>query len=94
MTRMMLTGAPANLDVPQSRFEARNSFVMRTLSAMDAKPEVRVVYLHPNLCNGQSCSSQSGGRPLYTDDNHLSTTGANTVLPLLDAALNFSIGTR
>jgi peptidoglycan/LPS O-acetylase OafA/YrhL len=94
MARMMLTGAPANLDVPQSRFEQRNSFVMSTLSAMDAKPDVRVVYLHPNLCNGQSCSSQSGGRPLYTDDNHLSTTGANTVLPSLDAALNFSIGTR
>jgi hypothetical protein len=91
---MMLTGAPTNLDVPQARFDERNSFVMSTLSAMDAKPDVRVVYLHPNLCNGQSCSSLSGGRPLYTDDNHLSTTGANTVLPLLDAGLNFRIVTH
>jgi hypothetical protein len=94
MARMMLTGAPANLDVPQSRFEERNSFVMKTLYALDAKPDVRVVYLHPHLCNGRSCATQSGGRPLYVDDNHLSATGANTVLPSLEAALNFSTGTR
>lgn len=89
MERMMLTGAPDNLDVPRAQFDQRNEFVLKTLSGFVGSPSVRVIYLHPHLCDVQACASRSGDHPLYTDDNHLSTSGANIVLPSLETALDF-----
>jgi hypothetical protein len=39
------------------------------------------------LCPGAHCAIVRDGRPLYYDDNHLSTFGAATLTPLLRASL-------
>ena len=56
--------------------EHRTLAVLRNLAKM---PNVSLVLPHEVLCADRWCEVESGGRPLYFDDNHLTTAGANLV---------------
>jgi hypothetical protein len=89
MTRAMMTGGSVSLDVPRARFDERNRFVLQVLKHLATSPGVRLVLLHPKLCNDNACMSLHDGRLLYIDDNHLGKAGIDMVRPSIDDALAF-----
>ena len=65
--------------MPQPRrygdFLARQKHVLPLLAKLETVPNVRVVYPHKWLCDQTVCNYDSGGGPLYRDNNHLSKAG-------------------
>lgn len=52
------------------------------------RPAVRAVFPGDDLCHGAICASALGGKLIYFDDDHLSASGARTLVPgWLDRAL-------
>ena len=57
-------------------------------AAVAARPAVLAVYPSGRLCSAQTCLSALGGRPIYFDDDHLSASGARSLVPgWMDEAL-------
>lgn len=63
-------------------FEARQSFVMSEISQLQAAGRIRVLSPHEVLCRTSTCAIIEGGRSLYSDDNHLTFTGATKISPI------------
>ena len=68
----------------REEFNARQHTVIRAMNAMADEFPVRLVFPHDTLCPGDRCSIQRDARPLYFDDDHLSTLGATLVLRTFD----------
>lgn len=72
------SGIPASTRLS---FDERQAVVLPALKALEAVPGVSVVYPHRSLCDATACRYATGDIPLYTDDDHLSRAGVDTVLP-------------
>lgn len=73
---------PAPLTVQDFTEEQRS--VLSLLSRLDNIPKVRVAYPHTVLCGGETCPYSINGKPMYSDDAHLSPEGVAELTPLFD----------
>jgi peptidoglycan/LPS O-acetylase OafA/YrhL len=75
-------------DIAPSRagFHARERFVLATIASAQKRFGIDVIYPHTLLCNVSRCPVEAEGRPLYFDNNHLSTFGAKRLAVLFDSA--------
>jgi hypothetical protein len=65
----------------------RNRRVNQVLSSFADSPDVRVVRIAPSLCDPE-CRPVRDGKPLYSDDDHLSTSGSLAIVaPLIKLEL-------
>jgi len=84
LARRMILDSPHPRAPDQAAVAARHARTGALQAALDARPGVDVLAIAPALCGAGECRIARDGRPLYTDDDHLSRFGAETVLaPLL-----------
>ena len=57
-------------------FEARQAFILPTLTALADAVGARVIWPHETLCGDGRCRIENDGRPLYSDDDHLAAWAA------------------
>ncbi|MEW6132432.1 MAG: acyltransferase family protein [Pseudomonadota bacterium] len=68
-----------------SAHRAANASMNAALQSASRRCGVRLLDPLPYLCAGGSCEGVSDGRPLYSDDNHLSEHGAHRLAPMFGA---------
>lgn len=68
-----------------SAYRAANASMNAALQSASQRCCVRLLDPLPYLCAGESCEGVSDGRPLYSDDNHLSEVGARRLAPMFGA---------
>lgn len=73
--------------VSRSRFLARQQFVLPVLERLASQPGVRLVRPDLFLCPEDRCQTELDGKPLYSDDNHVSLFGAGHLVPMARQAL-------
>ncbi len=67
----------------QAEFEVVQKNTLLVLRDLASRPGVSLALPHLALCNAGWCAVEQNGYPLYFDDNHLSTHGANLVAAAL-----------
>ena len=75
-----MAGKPAPLGQLTSEFLARNRSILSTEWSQYARTAV----VHTALCPRARCLIQIGGKSLYSDTHHLSTTGADYIAKVLE----------
>lgn len=77
-----------DLDIRPARdaFEARNAVPLAAMADLAGRSLATVLYPHAALCDAAACAVESGGRALYSDDNHLSLHGAAAIESILAPA--------
>ena len=75
-------GDPSILSLPRANFEVLLDRIAPGLDKIQG-PSGRVIRIYPykRLCNSVRCPLYSGGHLLYHDDNHLSSDGAEFIVP-------------
>jgi peptidoglycan/LPS O-acetylase OafA/YrhL len=78
-----------NLDIRPARdgFNARHHIVLSALTGIGQRELARVVYPHLALCDEARCRIESNGRALYSDDNHLTRYGADSIGHIFEPVL-------
>ena len=69
--------------MPRNLFDQRQSIILETFRQLDK--EINVIYPHEVLCDADICNYNQDLFPLYYDDDHLTTTGAELLRPLFTA---------
>jgi peptidoglycan/LPS O-acetylase OafA/YrhL len=67
-------------------FLAHQKFIFDTLTAMQKKYGVKILYPHQILCVSGACALALNDRPLYRDEHHLSVFGAMQLTPIVAQA--------
>jgi peptidoglycan/LPS O-acetylase OafA/YrhL len=80
-------GRPAQPALPVAMHEQRQEALRDTFERLRARHPFDVVDVGRALCGPQVCDVLRGGVPLYADDNHLSTHGAEALSDVWSAAL-------
>ena len=62
----------------------RQAFVVRTLIALAAEYGAELIFPHTVLCDEKTCSVREADQILYSDNNHLSFTGADSISRLFE----------
>lgn len=82
MGRKALQGVKHRVSVDLESYLTRNSLALETLIAASNKCNITVLDPVPFLCNDEACYGDTGGQPIYFDDDHLSERGAELLIPL------------
>ena len=77
-----------DLYLPLEQFEARQAFVVPTLQALGQSPGVEYIDIAHTLCGATRCEAQLNGVPMYFDSNHLASTGAQQLIPVLGSVVS------
>ena len=80
-------GRSADIRPTLAEFEARNRTSLSVLAELAGRGLARIIYPEVALCDEARCRVESEGRALYSDDNHLSLSGAEVVGRLLEGIL-------
>jgi peptidoglycan/LPS O-acetylase OafA/YrhL len=75
-----------NLQMPLvefSNFLERQDEVLSALLKIETLDRVTVLYPHQLLCDAHTCKTVVDGKPLYSDDDHLSVVGVNYLMPYI-----------
>ncbi|MBV9760540.1 MAG: acyltransferase family protein [Acidobacteriaceae bacterium] len=94
LARQLLSGISFSLAPSTSAFMDRQRRAFQVLSDAAPKYSTEIVYPHRLLCDQTNCAVIKDGRPLYSDDNHLSTHGATVLTPIFEKALLSSSSTH
>lgn len=87
LSRRMAMGFKSDLSIPLEAYQKRNSWIW---AAQDkARDECNVMIIDPTatLCDESHCYGSLKGRPLYSDDNHLSEYGNKVLIPIFRSVL-------
>ncbi|NTW98371.1 MAG: acyltransferase [Geobacteraceae bacterium] len=79
LARNFWTGREMDIRPRKEEYLSRNKFVLTTIQHMREKYGVVVIRPDEILCPDEYCMVVKDGKPLYSDDNHLSVYGANFV---------------
>jgi peptidoglycan/LPS O-acetylase OafA/YrhL len=83
VARHMMTGRPLpELAVTRAEYMARHKVVLEALSGAHKSCGVNLLDPLPYLCEQGTCRGLKDGRPLYFDDDHLSTWGSSFLVPM------------
>lgn len=87
MTKNLMTGAHRHFTIDRTMFDDRQREVNRLLEELGQEDGVEVLYPGSLYCDGNTCKAEKDGMSLYTDDNHLSPTGAALLTPIIEKAI-------
>ena len=90
LSRRMMLGRNEDLSVPLSDYMRRNAWVWAAQDAARERCGVRILDPLPYLCQEGRCYGSRNGRPLYTDDDHLSEFGNKLLAPMFAAVFRDS----
>ena len=78
-----------NLDIRPAldEFDVRHRIVLSVLTEIRQQGLAKVVYPHLALCDEARCRIESNGRTLYSDDNHLTRYGADSIRHIFEPVL-------
>jgi hypothetical protein len=80
--RGMAFGINKELTLSLEDYHARNDFIWAAQDAAHAQCGVQILDPLPYLCWDGVCHGSKDGRPLYSDDNHLSEFGNKLLVPM------------
>ena len=81
------TGIQRTIRPTREAFHDRQAFVIETMATLGPAYGATIVLPHESLCSEEPCRIESGGRPLYRDDDHLSQFGARAISSLFEPIL-------
>jgi len=84
LAKLALLHSEMNIAPTQIDYLSRQAFVMATAQRLRAHFGIKIVDLTSALCPTKMCILEKSGRPIYTDDHHLSAFGARRLVPLLE----------
>ena len=76
-------------ELSASAFFASQRHVLPIFDALDVGPGLQRVRPHERLVNDERCLVYAHEKVLYSDDDHLSISGARFIAPLFDEVLRF-----
>jgi hypothetical protein len=82
--RAMVVGFTKEVTVSLEDYHARNDFSWAAQDAAHAQCGVQILDPLPYLCWDGVCHGSKNGRPLYSDDNHLSEFGNKLLVPMFE----------
>ena len=83
LSRWVLAGKePSTFTRPATLYQQREAFVFKTLDGLGKSKQIIRIYPHQKLCNAFKCIVYHDGKPLYIDDNHLTSAGSEYIKPL------------
>jgi hypothetical protein len=68
-------------------FIERQHTVLSDIHHLAKVPDVTAIFPDQVLCDSESCDIAEGGKPFYTDDDHLSLAGAAKVSVIFDPVM-------
>jgi peptidoglycan/LPS O-acetylase OafA/YrhL len=74
-------GLGGEMDIRPTRdeFNQRQKFVIAVFHQLAKKYAVKIIWPHEALCDTTRCEVQRGGKPFYSDDNHVSPLADRTI---------------
>jgi hypothetical protein len=74
-------GLGGEMDIRPTRdeFNQRQKFVIAVFHQLAKKYAVKIIWPHEALCDMTRCEVQRGGKPFYSDDNHVSPFADRTI---------------
>ena len=81
-------GRQLNLDVKREEFERRQALSNGLFAQASAQGQIDFVALDQWLCDVAWCRTTLDGMPIYSDEDHLASTGAELLRPFF--AVEFS----
>ena len=82
LSRRMAMGRYADLSITFEEYQARNAWVWAAQDAAHDQCGVKILDPTQYLCHAGICAGSLNGRPLYTDDDHLSEFGNKLLVPM------------
>lgn len=82
--QIMMTGKIEDIKLPLTEYHKRNKIVWAAQDKAAAKCGVKILNPLPYLCDSQYCYGSKNGRPLYSDDDHLSEYGNKFLTPMFE----------
>ena len=79
---------PVELRLPLSDFHTRSAFTRTAFAEVLATHDAAYVPLAPLFCDTRWCAVEDQGVPLYSDDDHLSSVGADRVIDIFGAVFD------
>jgi peptidoglycan/LPS O-acetylase OafA/YrhL len=74
-------GLGGEMDIRPTRdeFNQRQRFVIAVFHQLAKKYSAKIIWPHETLCDMTRCEVQHGGKPFYSDDNHVSPLADRTI---------------
>lgn len=82
LSRRMAFGARDDLHISMAAYQKRNAWVWAAQDAARDKCGIKILDPLPYLCRDGRCYGSLKGRPLYSDDDHLSEFGNELLAPM------------
>jgi hypothetical protein len=82
--RAMVFGLSKEVLITLEAYHARNDFIWAAQDAAHEQCGVQILDPLPYLCWDGACHGSKDGRPLYSDDNHLSEFGNKLLVPMFE----------
>jgi peptidoglycan/LPS O-acetylase OafA/YrhL len=87
LAKLVIRNSSLDIRPSVSTFLERQNRVMDVLGNVEKSHKVSVIYPHEWLCSESLCEILKDGYPLYFDDDHLSTHGADFLVDVATEAL-------
>ena len=82
MTRAMVWGQQNEVSISLAQYHQRHAFVWAAQDNARKRCGIKILDPLPYLCADGRCHGTKNGRPLYSDDNHLSEFGNKLLVPM------------
>jgi len=82
LSRRMVVGMKNDLSIPIEDYRARNDWVWAAQDAARDQCGIKILDPTAYLCRDGRCYGSKNGRPLYSDDDHLSEFGNKLLVPM------------
>jgi len=82
LSRRLLVGLTNDLSIPIEDYQKRNAWVWAAQDAARDQCGVKILDPTTYLCRDGRCYGSQNGRPLYSDDDHLSEFGNKLLVPM------------
>ena len=82
LSRRMAFGQTADVFITLAAYQQRNAWVWAAQDAARDQCGIKILDPTATLCRDGRCYGSQNGRPLYSDDNHLSEFGNKLLVPM------------
>ena len=82
LSRRMVVGLNDDLSIPLEDYRQRNAWVWAAQDAARDQCGIKILDPIPYLCRDGRCYGSQAGRPIYSDDDHLSEFGNKLLAPM------------
>lgn len=86
MSRRLIFGKASEVSVSMASYRQRNDWLWAAQDAARDQCGIKILDPLPYLCHDGKCYGSRDGRPLYSDNNHLSEFGNKLLVPMFSQA--------